>query len=212
MPSDAHDKPRDSAPSRVVIVALRPEIEGGRYPAKRVVGETVEIEADVVADGHDVLRALLVHRAPGATAWQEVEMLAVGNDVWRASFVATALGMHQFTVTAWVDAFASWRHGLDRKVQAGNDVSVELLEGALLVDAAAARARALGANAAVSEGTFAAFAGVLRGSQPVAERVKTALGGGLSDAMARVPDRSHAVHYRHELAVHLERPLAAASS
>src|SRR5262245_14661788 len=153
----------DNQPPRVVILAVRPEVDGGRYPAKRVVGETVDIEADLVADGHDLVRAILLHRPPGASEWHEVELLAVGHDVWRASFVATALGRHHYTVTAWVDEFASWRRGLERKVQAGADVTVELLEGALLVDAAAARAKRSGAGE--REATFARFAAVLRGTQ-----------------------------------------------
>jgi starch synthase (maltosyl-transferring) len=121
--ADVDDRP-EHPPSRVVILAVRPEVDGGRYPSKRVIDEQVEIEADLVADGHDIVRALLLHRPAGAAEWQEIEMVAAGNDVWRASFVATALGRHAYTVIAWVDAFTTWRRGLERKVQAGNDVSV----------------------------------------------------------------------------------------
>src|SRR4051812_46904301 len=112
------DTQPESMPSRAVILAVRPEVDGGRFPVKRTVGETVEIEADFVADGHDLLRGVLLHRPPGDTQWHEVELVAAGNDTWRASFVATALGRHLYTVIAWVDEFASWRHGLDRKVKA----------------------------------------------------------------------------------------------
>ncbi|HEY5947954.1 MAG TPA: alpha-1,4-glucan--maltose-1-phosphate maltosyltransferase [Kofleriaceae bacterium] len=204
--ADVQDK---LAPPRVVILAVRPEVDGGRYAAKRVVGETVEIEVDLVADGHDSVRAVLLHRPPGETAWQELELMAVGNDVWRASFVASALGRHHYTVIAWVDAFGSWRHGLERKVHAGNDVSVELLEGALLVDAAIARAKAVAPG---SETELAGFAKALRSSQGITDRIAAALGPSLAHAMARVPDRSHAARYRHELELHIERPLAASSS
>jgi starch synthase (maltosyl-transferring) len=217
MPADVQDKQlatasratADTAPPRVVILAVRPEVDGGRYPSKRVLGEPVEIEADLVADGHDIVRARLLHRPPGATAWQEVAMVAAGNDVWRGAFVAAALGRHHYTVVAWVDAFTTWRRGLERKVQAGNDVSVELLEGAILVDAAVARAKTL---APKTEATLAGFAAALRGSQSLAERIPIALGQALADVMARVPDRSHESRYRLDLELHIERPLAAASS
>src|SRR5688572_14866737 len=186
-----------AAPSRVVILAVRPEVDGGRYPAKCVAGESVEIEADLIADGHDIVRAVLLHRPPGANAWQEVEMVAAGNDAWRASFTAAVLGRHHYTVTAWVDAFASWRRGLERKVAAGNDVTVELLEGANLVDAAATRSQ---------DPWLRTTAAALRGTQPIAERVELALGDPLSEAMRRAPDRSHAAQYRQQLELHVERP------
>jgi starch synthase (maltosyl-transferring) len=191
------------APSRVVLLAVRPEVDGGRYPVKRVVGDVVEVEADLIADGHDAVRAVLLHRPPGATEWREVEMIAAGNDAWRASFVASALGRHHYTVISWVDAFATWRRGLERKVGAGADVHVELLEGALLVEAAAGRVRGeVLANAARE----------LRGDRSVEERVALALDPVLVEAMGRAPDRSHAARYRSELELHVERPLAAASS
>jgi starch synthase (maltosyl-transferring) len=193
----------EQAPSRVVILAVRPEVDGGRYPAKCVMGDVVEVEADLVADGHDIVRAALLHRLPGDTAWQEVELVAAGNDAWRASFLAQRLGRHHFTVIAWVDAFASWRRGLERKVAAGNDVSVELLEGANLVDQAADRA---------DDRILRAQAAMLRGEKPIAERIAAAVAPELAALMAGVPDRSGAARYRHELEMHVERPLAAASA
>ncbi len=208
--AEVHDKRHASAagsagaaPSRVLILAMRPEVDAGRYPAKCVAGEPVEVEVDLVADGHDVVRAMLLHQPPGTTTWQEVELAPAGNDVWRASFVPDALGRHRYTAIAWIDAFASWRRGLERKVHAGSDVSVELLDGALLVDAAFQRA---------NDPELASFAAVLRGSQPIEERIAVALGPELSRAMAAAPDRSHAARYARELEMHVERPLAAASA
>src|SRR5262245_16257290 len=208
--ADVHDKQHgEDPPPRVVILAVRPEVDGGRYPAKRVVGDTVDVEVDLTSDGHDVVRALLLHRPPGDNAWHEVELLAVGNDTWRASFVATTLGRHHYTVIAWVDAFASWRHGLERKAQVGTDVSVELLAGPLLVDAAAMRAERADLDSAAM---LRDLAGVLRSTEPMDSRVATALSATLAEQMARVPDRSHAARYRLELELHVERPLAATSS
>ena len=189
------------APSRVVILAMRPEVDGGRYPAKRALGEIVDVEVDLVADGHDVVRAALLHRPPGALAWQEVELAPAGNDTWRASFVASALGRHHYTAIAWVDAFASWRHGLERKVAAGVDVSLELLEGAELVAEAAARTQ----DPDLQELVLALRDGAH-------DRVALALGARLGAAMARASDRSHAARFARELEIHVERALAASSS
>ncbi len=199
----ASDSSAPDAPSRVLILAVRPEVDGGRYPAKRVIGDVVEIEADLLADGHEVVAAALLHRPPGETAWQELALTHVGNDVWKASFPVKRLGRHHYTVIAWLDHFASWRRGLERKVEAGNDVSVELLEGAILVDEAAARA---------GDQILRAQAAMLRGDKPIAERVAAALAPELAALMANVPDRSRAARYRHELELHVERPLAAASA
>ena len=208
-------------PTRAVILAVRPEVDGGRYPVKRVLGETVEIEADVIADGHDIVRAVLLHRPPGEDAWKEVELAHTGNDVWRASFVASTLGRHRYTVVAWLDAFASWRHGLQRKVQAGANVTVELLEGAQLVAAAAARskdehlataARALGGERTASPGSAGARSTPEGSAQSIEEKIALALDPALQELMARSPDRTHAVRYAHELEIHVERPLAAASA
>jgi starch synthase (maltosyl-transferring) len=185
----------ESSPSRVVILAVRPEVDGGRYAAKRVVGERVDVEADIVVDGHDLVRAMLLHKPPGAKDWDEVELVSAGNDAWKASFTPSTLGRHLFTVTAWIDAFGSWRHGLERKVQAGNDVSVELLEGALIVDRVAPK-----------------LAKELRSERSITERVAIALGGELESLMKAAPDRSHEARYRQDLEIHVERPLAANSA
>ncbi|MBA3820797.1 MAG: DUF3416 domain-containing protein, partial [Deltaproteobacteria bacterium] len=137
-PEPANGAGRDPAGDgrrRVVALALRPEVDGGRYPVKRVAGEVLEVEADLVADGHDVLSAVLLHRHASEAAWHETPLVPAGNDVWRAAFELPQLGRYPYSVLAWVDAFATWRRGLERKFTAGADVTLELLEGALLVDA-----------------------------------------------------------------------------
>jgi starch synthase (maltosyl-transferring) len=187
---------------RAVVLAVRPEVDGGRYPVKRALGEPLAIEADIVGDGHDVLRAVVLDRPAGAERWRETELVAAGNDTWRATIELTALGRHHYTVVAWVDAFATWRRGFERKLAAGLDVAVELLEGAALVEAGdARRGDPLLRQAAVA----------LRGTDTLTDRIAIATSAQLADAMARAPDRSRAARYR-ELAVHVERPLAACSA
>ncbi|MDP2433121.1 MAG: alpha-1,4-glucan--maltose-1-phosphate maltosyltransferase [Pseudomonadota bacterium] len=122
--------------ARAMIERVSPEVDAGRFPIKRVVGEEVMVEADVFADGHDQLRTLLLHRPAGAKTWSEVAMTATGNDRWQAAFQVDALGRHQYTVIAWVDRFLTWRHDLSRRTDA-EDILVALKIGAELLDAAA---------------------------------------------------------------------------
>ena len=99
------------------------------------------IEADVFGDGHDAIGALLRHRKAGARRWVETRMTPIGNDRWRAEFVPDTLGVWQFEIEGWQDHFATWLDGLEKKVAAEVDVSMDLLIGADLVTAASARAR-----------------------------------------------------------------------
>jgi starch synthase (maltosyl-transferring) len=73
---------------RVVIEAVSPEIDGGRFPIKRTVGEKVVVEADVFADGHDVLSCRLMYRKEEESAWTHAPMNLLGNDRWRGALLA----------------------------------------------------------------------------------------------------------------------------
>src|SRR4030095_1240455 len=114
---------------RVVIVAGPPPVDGGRFAAKRAVGESVDVEATIVAEGHDLLAARVRSRRTGEATWHDVAMAALGNDRWTASFAVDTLGRYEFTVEAWVDRFGTWRRGLARKVEAGHHAAHPLLEG-----------------------------------------------------------------------------------
>jgi starch synthase (maltosyl-transferring) len=108
-------------------------LDCGRYPVKRTVGDEVDVWADVFSDGHDVLRAVVRYRPPGARRWGEAAMEPIGNDRWHGTFPVEALGRWQYTITAWIDRWASWRWEIDRKLEGGQkDLSSELLEGAAL--------------------------------------------------------------------------------
>ncbi|HEY6507474.1 MAG TPA: alpha-1,4-glucan--maltose-1-phosphate maltosyltransferase, partial [Vicinamibacterales bacterium] len=211
---------------RVVVERLLPEIDGGRFPIKRTVGQTVHVTAHVHADGHDVLFAVLKHRHQGdgvSSAWTEVAMEATGNDEWRAGFVVGHVGSHEYTVEAWVDHFLSWRRELAIKVRAGVDVSTELLEGATLVDAAADRcanaerilreaADAPGRSGPASHATdrehLEQTATVLRGDAELVVRTSAALDDRLLDLMVRHADRSLSSSYSRVLQAWADRELA----
>jgi starch synthase (maltosyl-transferring) len=119
--------------ARIQIQRVWPMLDCGNYPAKRSLGDEVEVWADVFGDGHDVLRAVVRYRPPGSRRFVETPMEPIGNDRWHGSFVASELGRWQFTITAWIDRWASWQWELNRKLEAGQkDLASELLEGAAL--------------------------------------------------------------------------------
>ena len=125
---------------RVIIEGVTPEIDGGRFPIKRIVGDETVVEADVLADGHDALSCALLYRKAGDEVWNEVPMEALGNDRWQAAFTTTEMGRWFYTVQGWVDPFKTWRRDLKKRVDAGQDVRVDLLIGAQLVEEAYQRA------------------------------------------------------------------------
>jgi starch synthase (maltosyl-transferring) len=140
-----HDEPGPeiSADGRLrpVIEAVRPTVDGGRFPAKAAVGDVVLVEADIMADGHDLLICDVASKAPRAKEWSTVAMEPVGNDRWRAGFAVSELGEYRFIVTGEVDRFGSWCRTVRAKVDAGQGVSVDLPEGSDLLRGAAGRAR-----------------------------------------------------------------------
>ena len=198
----------DVEPRRVVIEGITPQVEAGRYPAKASLGERVRVEADCFLDGHDEVGAMLLHRRAGEPEWSETAMLALPNDRWRAEFEPRSLGAHCFTIESWVDHFGSWARDLAKRVEAGQDVSVDLLAGALLVDQAAARAGKPDAAALRSA------ARKLRATGPrsATGAIKAALSPELRALVARHPDRSAASRYQAELEVAVDPALARFSS
>jgi starch synthase (maltosyl-transferring) len=203
-PAETRAEPRHTA--RAVIARVLPAVDGGRFPAKRVVGDTVRVTAVAFTDGHDRVAAVLRHRREGDAGWREQRMAPGRDDRFTAGFPVDQLGRFEYTVTAWVDHFASWRSGLARKVDDGQDVASELLEGATLVRAAAARA---GGEDAV---WLAARAERLASGAGQAERVLAALAPELEAAMATHADRSAAVGFDRVLRVEAERPRAASGA
>ena len=125
---------------RVVIESVSPEIDGGRFAAKRAAGETVTVEADIFADGHDALGAVLRYRHESSASPIEVPMVPLANDRWRGEFTVTELGRYLFTLHGWVDHFETWRGQFAKRVEAGQDVALELELAARMVEGTVARA------------------------------------------------------------------------
>jgi starch synthase (maltosyl-transferring) len=132
--------PRTPAP--VVIECVSPELDCGRYPVKRLVGDAFEVRADILKDGHDLLNARIRYSGPADSEWRIAPMHYDQNtDQWVGGFKVDRAGRWLYTVDAWTDRFGTWRVEIQKKVGAGQDVSSELLEGAELIDTAARRAR-----------------------------------------------------------------------
>ena len=128
--------PLEDGRTRVVIENVTPRVNDGAFPIKRVVGDAVMVEADVFADGHDAISCALLYKKEGAAEWIEVPMEPLINDRWRASFTVQELGRYLYTVTGWVDHYKSWSHALEKRVQANQDITVDLIIGADMIAAA----------------------------------------------------------------------------
>jgi starch synthase (maltosyl-transferring) len=189
--------------SRVVIERVSPEIDAGRFPIKRVPGERVIVEADVFADGHDQLAAVLRYRPEAEAAWTEGAMEPVGNDRWRGEFRVTRVGRYRYTLQAWIDRFGTWRRDLARKAGAGQDVTLELLTGAELVEEAERRAR--GADVQ----RLHRWVVTLRSTDdPMPARLAAAQDDELAGLVARHAERRFATSHARELVVVVERERA----
>ncbi len=173
----------------IIIERVEPELDGGRHPVKRVVGDQLVVSADIFADGHDLLQAALLMRADDEVEWRESPMRLVENDRWAGAAELTRNRWHRYTIEAWRDGFGSWREGLRKKVEAGIDVAAELEEGRLLLEAGLGRA-------AEPDATFIAERLQRLGrARSDGSRVEVLTGDELLAAMRRNPDRRAASRY-----------------
>ena len=188
----------------VVIESVWPEIDAGRHPVKRIVGDDFEVTADIFREGHDAIAAVLKYRARGAGAWRETPMELADNDRWRAAFRLERNTRYAFTIEAWPDDFETWRHGAERKTAAAQSIALELEEGRRLVAAAIARARPpiKGRLEGIQREISAA------GERESESEIGIMLGGTLAELMRAVPDRSLGTIYGRELEVIVDRPAA----
>ncbi|WP_336486118.1 maltotransferase domain-containing protein [Methylobacterium nigriterrae] len=122
---------------RVVIEAVTPEIDGGRSAVKRVVGESLQVEADIFSDGHEIINAAILSRVVGEAEWRRDPMVFVDNDRWSGHFPLERNARYEFTIEAWRDAFSSWVRDTMKKRDAGIDVTLETIEGIEIVQTAA---------------------------------------------------------------------------
>jgi starch synthase (maltosyl-transferring) len=193
--------------ARVVIEGLSPRVDCGRFPVRRVLGDSVIVEADAFADGHDAVAASVLYRHESETEWRVSPMSFLGNDRWRGRFTAQTLGRYLFTVEAWVDHLESWRRALAKKQQAGQDIEIELQQGAALALAHAGRVAEPEAR------RLREWAKAL--TDPVresAERALLAQSEALHELARRSPDPELVLRHEPPLAIEVDRERARFSS
>jgi len=188
----------------IAIENVEPEIDGGRWPIKRVVGEMVDVAADIFKEGHDVLQARVAWRACDALAdaWQEAPMRLTENDRWVGSFSVERNTRYAYGVLAFTDVYGSWRADFQKRLAAAQDVTSELLEGLRLVEEAAQRC-----SDRSERGRLLAYAERWRASDSRAA-AELAISEELGAVMDRWPDRTDQTRYRTDLQLIADRPAA----
>ena len=189
---------------RVVIEGVAPSVDGGRFPAKRAVGDVVLIEADIFADGHDLLSAVMLHRHESETAHSETRMTALVNDRWRAELPVDRLGFYYFTFEAWVDHFLTWHRDLKKRADA--DLDVQLRIGLEMIHAAAAKANGRDRK------RLDHYIAVIEGDDEPRDKAGDVANDELLRLMERNGERPFATRYAGELAIEVDPRHAAFSS
>jgi starch synthase (maltosyl-transferring) len=190
----------------LVIECVTPQLDGGRYAVKRIAGATVIVGADVIKEGHDLLGARVCFRNPEEKSWSVSPMVYDSDgDRWYGAFVVDRIGRWSFTIEAWTDRFGTWRSDLVKKIDAGQDVRLELLEGAQL-----ARSASRSAKSSAARASLLASAKALEdsGDQAIEHRVQRALDLDLKALMQehyRPPDLTRFVR---ELTIVVDRERA----
>ena len=187
---------------RVVIECIWPQIDSGRFSIKRVVGETVVVEANVFADGHDQVACQLLYWRENDNAVHSSPMKPIGNDRWRGEFPVLNMGRYEYTVEGWIDRFRTWRNDLTKRIAAGQDVHIELLIGAQIIQDLAARATGEDAD------LFRRSIHQLRDNKDQESRKNAALDVELLHAVQRYPERHLVTQYEKRLAVVVDREKA----
>ena len=120
----------------ILIEDVSPSIDCGRYPVKRVAGESCVVRATIFRDGHDIIRASVKWRRESARRFADAPMSPInpGLDLWQGEFPLEEVARYVFTVEAWTDRYASWLADLKKRVDAGyEDVRSEVAEGLALI-------------------------------------------------------------------------------
>lgn len=198
-------KARSKACPRILIEDVRPSLDDGRYPVKRVSGRACEVQAVVFRDGHAAIRAVVKWRRKTSAAWSEVPMRLVnpGLDLWRAELPLPENARYVFTIEAWTDLYATWLADLQKRVCAGMPVRSEVLEGAALLDRIRRKARREAAEALP-----AAVSRLRRKADDPAAAFQAASDPALVDLVAGLQSRDDAVVFPRELEIVADRPRA----
>ena len=192
---------------RVSIDNVMPEVDCGHYPIKRTINEEVKVEADIFADGHDKVDAVIVYRQKRKgrgkeKKWQESPLTFIENDHWSGSFKIDEAGDYEYTIEAWVDHFATWQYGLKKKYDDSQPIQTELLIGAEMMEDALSRA------STPDKKKLKAWIQLLRSEKNENEAVTEALSPEAKEIMYASRDREKAHRYDKILPLRVERKRA----
>lgn len=189
---------------RVQIEGISPEINGGRFPIKRTVGESVHVEVDMFCDGHDLISGVILYRPESSQQWQETPLSPLVNDRWEGEFTVSEMGSYVYTIMGWVDHFKTWRRDITKKIEAGQNVAVDWLIGVQLVEQASERASGPDAEQLNN------WATTIRSSQKENADIllEEALSQELLALMDKYPDRQFATTYDKPLKITVDREKA----
>ncbi len=185
---------------RIAIENVRPAVDNGAFPIKRIVGQPVTVAADVFTDGHEILAAQLLWRPADEKDWVRVPLTPLGNDRWQATFTPSRIGRHVYTIEAWRDDYASLLHAIEVKHKAGIDIALELIEAREYLEAVNAKAVPCNTTA------LGKAIGVLQGTDTEAS-VEALRAPATVKAVAASAERAHLAQHP-PLALEVERPQA----
>ncbi len=199
---------------RVIIEAVQPQVDCGRYPAKRTLGDRVTVTAAIFADGHDHVAGRLLFRHESERDWHSAPMIALTNDLWTATFAVDKLGTWIYAIEAWVDHFGTWCADLQKRLAAQHDpaadavtasqnIPLALRTGAILLEDIAARAK--GADARLLDQILVALRWMADQKTDISEYP---LCDEIVDLVNRYPDLTLATRYHQDLAVWVDRERA----
>ncbi len=190
--------------SRITIEHVYPQLDAGRYPIKRIVGDSCRVGADIYMDGHDLIAARARFRGPNDRVWRSVEMsYDYDTDRWNAEFPLDVIGLWRFTVEAWPDSFGTWLAELRKKVAAGHDVAVELLEGAQVITNTLPNS-----DPCAHRELQTAAKQLCDPKLKLEDRLKVAFAPELATNMAGLVNESHITRHRREYHLMVDRPEA----
>ena len=213
----------------MVIERVSPELDGGRFPIKAIPGDVIAVEADIFADGHDYLTAVLLYKHTDDAAWTETAMAPLWNDRWGASFIVEKQGKYLYTMESWINHPASWQHEIHLKVADGQRITSELLAGATYLDGMVLRAGGNEIEGGKGEGkkgkkkaepieespdvrALRDMAALFRDESRYDEAVSVAESDQFTFYANRYPERRHTTRYQHELGVEVDRARAGFST
>jgi starch synthase (maltosyl-transferring) len=188
--------------NRVIIEGVTPELDGGKYAIKRIIGQPVNLQMCLVADGHDVLAGEILYKHEKEKNWKSVAIEPIGNDIWTGGFRVEKQGIYQYKIAAWIDQPLTWQHNIERKIKDFQHVNVELLDGLQYLKPLLTKVNKT--EAKYIEHLIKIFEDTARYNEAVHEAQSTRL----EDIFKRYPAKTFATHYDKNLRVYVDRQKA----